>query len=423
MTDRAVANLLPLLRTRREYFDYFDNWTVDTVDELRAHRTSRALVKAYLLETSSSDSGRDVKAALTSARQGVSDLDDSTLRLRWYGEESDWAIVEADDQRYPILYTAVEAETANWRVDNLIRESPRLDRAWFASPIFNALWEMVINAYPDHRLSQIVFEYDSVYESLPDESIAAPLRDSEQDTDVGDVDEDWVESSPPWIERRRARIQISERIGKLKEAIPSMRPAYDPLWSIVRLRVPAPKRGGHDVYFDGRFTNRSDSVTSLRQTIKFVTDLYRRSTELAEKAAWPELGQPGDRDHGISLGLPLLIRFNKELAASVFDGWVASLRRRNNRFRIWGNPIELGSGKVHIYAVDNHLWQPLDLELTRDHIYALLPHNTCGNTIHRLIANVQRFLDPKPEAYIGQEKYEMFIDRAKGNQLIRLSEC
>jgi hypothetical protein len=180
----------------------------------------------------------------------------------------------------------------------------------------------------------------------------------------------------------------------------------------VRLRVPAARRGGHDVHFDGHFTNRSDSVASLRQTVSTVKSIYQSSTQDAEDAAWPQAGGEVGAPQKLSLGVPLLIRFSEELELATFDRWIASLRRKNNRFRLWGTPIDLGPGKVHFYAVDNHLWQPIDLEITRTHLYALLPRGTCGNTIHRLVANIQRFVDPKLATFIGDEPYEDFIGRA-----------
>jgi len=374
--------------------------------------TTRALVKAFLLETSRFNGARDAIATLSSIYQEINQVDDTLYRVRWSGETTDWALIEVEDERYPILYTALKTDVANRRVDQLVHSSSLLDKAWFAAPMFQRLWKLVLDAYPGHRFSKIVFEHESIYEAFVDDMIVSPDSEEEQD-DVGD-DEDVI-----GVERRRARMQITERIGKLDKALLKMRPEYDPLESIVSLRIPAPRRGGHDVYFDGRFTNRSDSMTSLRQTVEVVTSIYRYATEMAEEASWPQTVDVATSGRPISLGMPLLVKFSQELELATFERWIASLRRKNNRFRLWGNPINLGPGKVHIYAVDNHLWQPIDLEITRGHLYALLPSGTCGNTIHRLVANIQRFVDPKLETYIGDQKYEDFIaqapaDRASG---------
>jgi hypothetical protein len=364
--------------------------------------TTRALVKAFLLETSRSNGSRDTILALGSVRQKVTEVDQTLYRLRWPGEQADWALVEVEDRRYPIIYTALDSDTANRRVDHLVRSSALLDRAWFASPMFQRLWELVLDAYPSQRFSKIVFEHESVYEMPLDEAlVGAEDDDYESDVEGG---EDKIE-----VERRRARMQITERIGKLDKALQKMRPEYEPLESIVSLRIPAPRRGGHDVYYDGRFTNRSDSMTSLRQTVQVVMSIYKYSTEKAEQASWP---QTVDMAEPISLGMPLLVKFSQELELGTFERWTASFRRKNNRFRLWGNPIKMGPGKVHIYAIDNHLWQPIDIEITREHLYALLPSGTCGNTIHRLVANIQQFVDPKLQTYIGDTKYEEFITEA-----------
>jgi len=404
MPEEPVKNLLPRLSTRRQYFDYLDHWMVGTVDDLRAHMTNRALVKAYLLETSRSNGARDAITALQSARQEVDQVDETLYRLRWSGEGTDWALVEVEDQRYPVVYTALDSQEANRRVDHLLSTSPMLDRAWFAAPMFQRLWRVVLEAFPQYRFSQIVFEHESLFEVFADDLSAA--ASAEDDLDEGKIE----------VERRRARMQITERIGKLAKALSRMRPEYEPLESIVRLRIPAPRRGGHDVYFDGRFTNRSDSMTSLRQTVGMVTNIYRHATETAEEASWPKSSDATTTRQPISLGAPLLVKFSEKLEQATFERWITALKRKNNRFRLWGNPIELSKGKVHLYAVDAHLWQPVDLEITRDHLYALLPNGTCGNTIHRLVANIQRFVDPKLETYIGDQPYEAFIAKAPVNQ-------
>ncbi len=407
MSEEPTKNLLPRLGGRREYFDYLDRWTVGTVDDLRAHMTTRALVKGYLLETSRTNGSRDAVAALAVRQQEVEQVDDTLFRLRWPGEASEWALVEIEDQRYPVLYTAVESKIANWRVDRLLEGSPLLDRAWFASPVFRRLWQLVLDVYPPFRFSQIVFEHESVFEGFAADA-AVEAADLGDDEEPSPSDEDFE------VERRRARMLVAERIGKLAKALDQMRPLYEPLESIVRLRVPAPRRGGHDVSFDGRFTNRSDSVAAFRQTVQTVATMYRQATEAAEERSWPKTRREVGGGVAVSLGAPLLIQFSAELELGTFDRWIAALRRKNNRFRLWGTPIDLGPGKVHLYAVDNHLWQPIDLEITRKHLYALLSAGTCGNTIHRLVTNVQRFVDPKLRTYIGDEPYESFISLGEG---------
>jgi hypothetical protein len=81
-----------------------------------------------------------------------------------------------------------------------------------------------------------------------------------------------------------------------------------------------------------------------------------------------------------------------------------------NRFRLWGNPIRLGPQKIHIYGLDRHLWQPIFIEMTTDHLIAIVPKGTCGNTVHRLITNIQRYIDPAASAYVGDTEYQKMVE-------------
>jgi hypothetical protein len=416
-TSDITKNLLPTLRSRLEYLDYLDRWSVGTVDELRAHMTPRALVKAFLLETSRFDGQRDAVSALSSASRTATSVDNTLHRLRWPGDDMDWALLDVEDERYPVLYTAVETKIASRRVDRLVTSSALLDRAWFAAPMFQRLWDIVLRTFPDYRFSQIVFQHESLYEALPDLSAIEPQTDdpsidsdeaSEEEEDALDLDEQPEERGD--VERRQAKMRITERIGRLRGAIPAMREVYNPLASIVQLRMPATVKGGHDIYYDGRFTNRSESFTAFRQTVQTVSNIYRNSTEAAEASAWPRHSE-GAADR-FSAGAPIFLKFNDRLEPDTFDRWIAALRRKNNRFRLWANPIARGPGKVHLYAVDNHLWQPIDLEVTLTHMFGLLPAGTCGNTVHRLVTNIQRYIDPAVTTFIGDEPYQGFLERA-----------
>jgi hypothetical protein len=59
--------------------------------------------------------------------------------------------------------------------------------------------------------------------------------------------------------------------------------------------------------------------------------------------------------------------------------------------------------------LDRHLWQPLFLEITDRQIVVIVPQGTCGNTIHRLVTNVQQFLDPGVEVWVGNQPYSDLI--------------
>ena len=404
MSDSPIQNLLPRLQSRREYFDYLDGWPARAGDGSPSRRMKRAVTKAFLLETSRTHNLRDAKVALSAAsRVEIEPVDETLFRMRWPGETEDWALLEVKNERYPVIYTEIKSDVANRRIDQLVARSALLDRAWLSPSMFQQLWVVLARTFSPHRFSRIAFEHESVYQRFEED---APEQNEEDD----DIDDASTEDERPHrAERRRARVQITERIGKMQDSVLPWKERYDPLASIVQLRIPSPGRGGHDIYFDGRFTNRSDSTAAFQQTVHDVMERYDSSTNRVEEAAWPSMAEGETRLH---IGAPLLIRFSERLDSGSFDRWIAALRRKQNRFRLWGTPLRRGPGKVHLYAVDNHLWQPISLEITRDHVYALLPTGTCGNTVHRLVTNVQQFVQPKVSAFIGERRYEEFLHNA-----------
>ena len=115
-------------------------------------------------------------------------------------------------------------------------------------------------------------------------------------------------------------------------------------------------------------------------------------------------------------GSPLYVKFETALNEATFRHWIVStFNRSQNKFRLWGNPIWLGNTKVHVYGIDKHLWQPLTMEITNKHFLAVVPEGSCGNLVHRLITNVQRYIDPGAEAYIGDREYKNIVDESSKN--------
>ena len=75
--------------------------------------------------------------------------------------------------------------------------------------------------------------------------------------------------------------------------------------------------------------------------------------------------------------------------------------RVNNRFKIWGNPMRLGPNKIHIYGVDKHSWKSIWLELTDEHLVAVMFDDDCMDVFYRLVCNIQRDIDASAKAFVG----------------------
>lgn len=163
------------------------------------------------------------------------------------------------------------------------------------------------------------------------------------------------------------------------------------------------------LYYDGKATNRSESFAEHRSTVELILRLYRTVTERAEEMLWVQTSEVGEEGFSVE-GAPVLIEFANPLPASTFDRFInLGLQRKTSRFRIGGFVEQRGRTKVHVTAIDRHLWQPFLLEVTTRHILAVLPRGTCGNSVHRLVTNVQRFLDPAAKVWLGSESYSAAV--------------
>lgn len=394
---------MPRLPSREEYWDYFEGWQSGAWSaDIRSHRTP--VVKSFLVETvRTGDKNPTPQEMLRQAGAFVEPVDDTLFRVASAPGADPWALAEVIDHRFFALYTTLPVKDVRPRVRALVDGCVWLDRVWISRPVFERLWEYVKTCCAPHRYVKLSFEYEARYELEGREPNDGHQPEAELDEET---DERSQDTAVP--ERRSARCTLLDRLREVQEKIDRLRDIYRPFHSIIQLRIPASGRGGHDFYFDGQVTNRSDSFADHRQQLSYVLELYRRTTEKAEDILWTRLdGRP---EGLLAQGAPVLMQFAEPLPEDVFKRWVNSIfRRRNNAFRLWGHPIEAGPDTVHVYGIDRHLWQRIYLEFARGHLLAFLPEGTCGNTVHRLVTNVQRLIDPAVKVWIGNLSYEAVV--------------
>ena len=398
MLHDSAHPLLPALGDRADYFRYFNGRSVADVSESVLRLPRQSTISAYVLETGITPL---TEPGILGNGAAMHQIDKDLYRLQKADEEYPWALMEIENPRFPTIYTALPQQQVERRVRELQKHAPGLDRIWLSSTFFLDIWDHIEKSTPEHRFSQITFEHESIFAG----------NDAGQITLVGAEEEDGdVEHIR--IERRKANLKVNERVRDLKRSVLPWHTSYSALSSIVQLRIPAIGRGGYDVFHNGRFANRSDSTTDFREIVRDIIGLYASSTRAIENTMRVAASQPGESTASFT-GAPLFMTFSTPLEITEFDRWIASFRRRNNRFRLWGNPVSRGTGKAHIYAVDNHLWQTVDLEISTRHLYAILPRQTCGNTVHRLVTSVQRFIDPAVKVYVGDREYRDIVREAR----------
>ncbi|MFB7179022.1 hypothetical protein ACFCYI_15110 [Streptomyces sp. NPDC056257] len=385
--------LLPPFERRVDYFDYFSGGEVSAVQQLEDKKLAAGLQKSYILETV--DGGNPSSALSVGelfARSGLLAKplakDGDAFQVSTQLNER-VAILERVDARYLALYTLLPSAQSDKLIRTAVATNPFLDHLWLSSQSFLALWAKVLEGNSGRRYGKITFEHESIFEVSEEES--------------GEFLPD---------ERRTSRFTMVDKLEVMAQKMDPLQQEYAPLASITQMRIPAQGRGGHDLYYDGKLTNRSSSFADHRAAMHGVIGMYRTLTRSVERQLWTSVGKDGFSLGG-NFGSVAEIVFSKRLPDDLFRRWVISMfNNRRNRFRLTGYANWLSDVKVHANAIDQHLWQPLTLELTPDRVVAVLPFGTCGNSVNRLVSNIQRFIDPRVAAYIGDREYGSLIPAA-----------
>jgi len=408
---------------RFEVYRFFNGLSAEAKEGIDRQRTRVPMVKTFLLEhvasrgnrrpTSPQEIFRRLGAELRTIDERfaeltaeVSDADTNSLRHAVTG------YVEQYDERFFAYYTCEESNEAKKRVARWV-QAPDLDHTWFSSPLLQELWDQDVSKRDENRFGKLTFEHESIFEmledfSLPNESAEEELPWSGDDGGDGETEygakEDRFE-----VERRKARFVMGDRISRIKASLHRLQRDYQPLYALHALRIPSRiGRGGHDLYQNGQITNRTDSFEDHRNTVRYLYRIYKSILDVTEDIAW-NATRKGQTYQVGSKGVPLIVKFAEPISVAVFNRWIQLAFQKRNRFKLWGNPIRLGPTKVHVYGADRHLWQPINLELTDTGAVAILPGGTCGNTFHRLVANIQQYVSPEIEAWVGGQEFRAVV--------------
>ena len=402
---------LSAVTSRREMVRLLDGYSLERKEELDERKMKRPLVKTQLLEVIDSAQcrpGQHYAEVFTRRGLRLRTIDDE-LHAVWDEQGQPIGFVERLRPRIVAVYSTLDTKALSRFTRKLVINSPELDWVWLSGLTFNVLWGLVARLSSPNRFARLVFTHYSVYE------VDSELEEPELEQEPPEPPEE-PEDVATVVERREARFQLVDRVKVVDEKLKSLQSIYSPLYAISQLRFPSPAgRGGHDFYENGKVTNRSVSFRDHRSHVLFVTRIYEQLLARTEEQAWysvqTSVTTPGEFRRIV--GAPLVVRFLESLSPTTFDHWIrCTFERPNNRFRLWGHPIRLGPTKVHVYGLDRHLWQPLFLELTGDGCIAIIPNGTCGNTVHRLVTNIQRYLDPGADVYLGDQPYSAMVHEA-----------
>jgi hypothetical protein len=147
----------------------------------------------------------------------------------------------------------------------------------------------------------------------------------------------------------------------------------------------------------GRFAVSGDSLEFHLQFVRAVVQRYRHFVELCERKAiaWRPFGGENDASGndaggGALQGGPIAITFSRRI--DDLRQFVEELFAVRRPFRLWGVP-EITRGVAEVEAVDLHVGQRLRVDVGESWMRVYLEAGRCGNTVARLISNLQHRFD------------------------------
>ena len=142
----------------------------------------------------------------------------------------------------------------------------------------------------------------------------------------------------------------------------------------------------------GRFAVSGDSLEFHLQFVRAVIQRYRQFVTLCEYKAisWLSLDEHGNDGGATVHGGPIVITFSRSIDS--LPRFLEELFAARRPFRLWGVP-EIVDGVAEVEAVDLHVGQRLRMDIGDSWMRVYLEAGGCGNTVARLVSNLQHRFD------------------------------
>jgi hypothetical protein len=317
-------------------------------------------VKTRLLEAHPEEMSPDGAAVLLSKT-----AERLELRAKKLGDEL-WALngaehtlfVDTLNPRFWQLHATAPADDINRVVRKAVATDPRLDTGWLPKMLLRQL-----DGHQHHL--RLAFDADQLLG-----------RDEA-------------------IRRTRVRFEGEAPEGLLK--LLGSDETYASTTSITAIgsRVGNASTGMAQVVADyrGAFITAAGDFEVAANAIWRMVDLYEAFVRGLE-ARYRVVVEPIEGEGLTINGDVAVIEFGREVDV---ERLLAGLFLAKEPFRLWAVPRQVDDDEWVADAVDLHVGQPLRLEFSPTDVRILLEPETCGNTLARLLTNLQQHLDARSQ--------------------------
>ena len=354
---------LPRVGTQQEFVDALEGMIATPgLDEEGAQLGRTRELKSYMLE---SDRGLESRFDASDLECSVRDtgLDHIKILNVRRNENSYEFFLDRRDPRFLVLHTNERSDDASRIVEKLTNDTRHaFDHAWLHSDMLRRIAGMPGNVFRGFGVS-----YSDRY-----------LR-SEESGDAG-------------IENMNLSISGSTaaEVQRMIQTNPRTRGAS--AHNMVRIMRGAASGRGHvqdEVHNTGYFAlKRGKSVADHLALIGLCREEYAKAVKHVESLRIGTELVDGKRLFG---GRPFDFKFKNDIKD--LDSFISKMFNSEIPFKLWGIKSAISEGYFKVLAIDLHTGSPLDFEIAGDMMRVYLHKDSCGNTILRLLTNLQMYHD------------------------------
>lgn len=350
---------LPKVQTRKEFMNYLGNEISSPRydDESSAQGRVREL-KAYVIEANGGipQSGGSPYARWEMIDTGIDKMKIMRTRI---GDTTCEFYADVSDKRFHTLHTTAESDDARRAVAAITdMDGLPLDRMWLSDSLLKALARKSGNSA--FRGFAVRYASDFLEENRPRnlEDLDLHINGSMAEEICGHMEQN------PHLAGKIAYGKIRLMHGDEKNSDDYVHDDID-------------KEGCFAV-------KRGKSIHDHLYLVDSAKELYAKTIEGIEECRLGSSCHNGDMVIG---GEPLHFNFKEPLQDT--HRFIRRLFDSTRPFRLWGLESEVDDDYYTVAGLDLHTWDPINFEIGANMMRVYLSENNCGNTVMRLLCNLQ----------------------------------
>jgi len=362
----AIANgtKLPQVQTRKELLDHLENAISLSREDDEEPRGRPRELKAYILE---SEGGFPRNFDSNGITGTVKDTGLNKIKILQVSSQKEAMLeffLDINDPRFFVLHTNEKSDTVGPIIKALTKDRHyTFDNAWFNSNMLYNFTKRGGNAFNGFGV-----KYDNT---------TFTTRDNRDDTS-SDIDDLKI-----IINGTRAQ-EMLDKVGN------------DPAIAFNKVRIQRGQGSSHgfiqdDLTYDGYFSvKRGKSVQDHMHLVDICKEEYSETIKHVEESS---IGVRTVDDRTLVEGKSFDFEFTDPIED--LDFFIECVFNSSEPFRLWGLKSKVRDGYFKITAVDLHAGTTINFDIANNLMRVYLFKGSCGNTILRLLANLQMSYDSR----------------------------